>query len=242
MMGTARGQRVIHMDEIDGKLIRAGQASYAICLATNGTLQLYYGDFRPQILPPWPSWLPGLAICARFVGVVLIASAVAVLARKKARAILLVWGGALLAFIPLFHVPYMLLKGPHPAGLGSWADTFNTLVLAGMAFVVAGSFREPNSDANRAPLVMRLREAVIPAGRVFFCTTIVAFGVCHFLYSGYIDTLVPSFWTYFAGVCLMGRTYENRGSKSILCNTSRSVAKQRVCNPFAIRRYMQPIA
>ena len=198
------------MDDIEGNLTRAGQASYAICLATNGILQLYYGNFRPQILPPWPSWLPGLAIGARLVGIALIASAVAVLARKKARGILLLWGGVLLALIPLFHVPYMLFKSPHPGHLGSWADTFNTLVLAGMAFVVAGSFADSNADANRAPLWMKRLEAVIPAGRIFFCTTIVAFGICHFLYSSYIDTLVPAwipwhrFWTYFAGVCLIG--------------------------------------
>ena len=40
------------MGTIDTMVIRAGQIACAVCLATNGILQLYYGDFRPQILPP----------------------------------------------------------------------------------------------------------------------------------------------------------------------------------------------
>jgi uncharacterized membrane protein len=195
---------------VDAKLIRAGRAFYGICLVTNGILQLFYADFRPQILPPWPSRIPGLAVCARLVGLALVASGVAILINKKARTIALLWGGALLLFIPVFHVPYMLLVNPHPNRLGSWADTFNTLALAGMAFIVAGSFGEQTETGEGTPALLRPLERLIPFGRYFFCTTIVAFGVCHFLYSPYIDTLVPAwipwhrFWTYFAGTCLIG--------------------------------------
>lgn len=195
---------------MDAKLIRAGQAFYGICLATNGILQLYYADFRPQILPPWPSRIPGLAICARLMGIALVVSGVAIFLKKKARTVALVWGGVLLGFIPLFHVPYMLLVSPHPNRLGSWADTFNTLALGGMAFVVAASFGEQSQTGEGTPALLRQLERLIPFGRYFFCTTIVAFGICHFLYASYIDTLVPAwipwhrFWTYFAGVCLIG--------------------------------------
>jgi uncharacterized membrane protein len=197
------------VDGIDRKLIRAGQACYGICLATNGILQLYYADFRPQILPPWPSRIPGLAICARLMGLALVVSGIAILIRKEARMVALVWGAVLLGFIPLFHVPYMLLVSRHPNRLGSWADTFNTLALAGIAFVVAESFGSPNGTGEGTSALLRQLERLIPFGR-FFCITIVAFGVCHFLYAPYIDTLVPAwipwhrFWTYFAGTCLIG--------------------------------------
>ena len=198
------------MNTIDTKLIRAGQVFFAICLVTNGILQLYYGDFRPQILPPWPSWIPGLAICARLMGVAMVASGVAIVIQKKAREISLVWGGVLLAFIPLFQIPYMLFVSPHSNRLGSWADTFNTLALSGIAFIVAGSFSEVNEKDEHKSALLRPLERLIPFGRIFLCTTIVAFGICHFLYSAYIDTLVPPwipwhrFWTYFAGTCLIG--------------------------------------
>jgi hypothetical protein len=195
------------VDGIEAKLIRAGQGAYGICLAINGILQLYYGDFRPQILPPWR--IPGLAICARLMGLALAVSGLAIILNKKARMVALVWGGVLLGFIPIFHVPYMLLVSAHPNRLGSWADTFNTLALTGMAFVVAGSFGAPNRRGERTSALLRQLERLIPFGR-FFCITIVAFGVCHFLYAPYIDTLVPAwvpwhrFWTYFAGTCLIG--------------------------------------
>jgi uncharacterized membrane protein len=197
------------VDGIDAKLSRAWQALYGICLATNGILQLYYADFRPQLLPPWPSRIPGLATCARLMGVALVVSGLAIFLKKKARTVALLWGGVLLGFIPLFHVPYMLLVSPHPNRLGAWADTFNTLALAGMAFVVAGSFVQ-DSETGERTLLLRQLERLIPFGRYFFCTTIVAFGICHFLYAPYIDTLVPAwipwhrFWTYFAGTCLIG--------------------------------------
>jgi uncharacterized membrane protein len=76
--------------------------------------------------------------------------------------------------------------------------------------VVGGSLGEPSETDSRTPTLLRQLERLIPLGRYFFCTTIVAFGVCHFLYSSYIDTVVPAwipwhrFWTYFAGVCLIG--------------------------------------
>jgi uncharacterized membrane protein len=202
--------RAVMLSDIDAKLHSVEQACYGICLATAGILQLYYGDFRPQILPPWPSHIPGLAIWARLLGLVLVLSAVAIVMNKKARPVALLWGAVLLAFIPIFHVPYMLLVSPHPNHLGSWADTFNTLALAGMAFVVAGCLGERSETGERAPALLRQLERLIPLGRYLFCTTIVAFGVCHFLYSSFIDTLVPAwipwhrFWTYFAGACLIG--------------------------------------
>lgn len=136
-------------------LVRTWQAFYAICLATIGILQLYYADFRSEILPPLPPRIPGLAICARLVGVALVVSALALLMRMKATMVALVWGGILLAFIPIFHVPYMLLVSPHPNHLGSWVDTFNTLALAGMGFVVAGSFEEPSETGEPAPVLLR---------------------------------------------------------------------------------------
>jgi uncharacterized membrane protein len=192
-----------------GTLIRAGQGSFGVCLATSGILQLYYGDFRPQILPSWPSGFAALGACARIMGAALIASGVAILINRHARIICLLWAGLFLAFVPLFHIPYMLLAGPNPRHLGSWGDTINTLALAGMALVVAGSFSEGNSSLRGKPLLIQLLEKAVPLGRILYCTPIVGFGICHFLYAKGIATLVPSwipwhmFWTYFAGTCLI---------------------------------------
>jgi uncharacterized membrane protein len=197
----------VNADGIETKLTRAWQASYGILLATIGILQLYYADFRSEILPPWPSRIPGLAICARLVGAALVMSGVAILINRGARTVALAWGVVFIGFTSLFHLPYMLFVSPHPSHLGAWGDTFNTLALAGMGFVVAGSFGKPRKTGEPTPGLEHV-ERLVPFGR-FFCITVVAFGICHFLYAPYIDTLVPAwipwhrFWTYFAGACLI---------------------------------------
>jgi hypothetical protein len=117
-------------------------------------------------------------------GIALVASGVALLINKKARTVVLLWGGILLAFILIFHVPYMLFVSPHPSHLGSWAGTLNTLALSGMAFVVAGSFGKEFETDEHIPALLRQLERLIPFGR-FFCITVVAFGICHFLRSLY---------------------------------------------------------
>jgi uncharacterized membrane protein len=197
------------MQTLTEGFIRAAQVSYAICLATNGILQLYYSDFRLEILPPWPSWLPGLSLFAWVAGVALILSAIAIVIRNRARTITLLVGGVLLLFIVLFHVPYMLFVSGESRHLGSWAYTLNTVALTGCAFVVAGSLPEDNANTAARPRLTLALERLIPFGRYFYCTTIIAFGICHFLYPKYIATLVPPwipchrFWTYFAGTCLI---------------------------------------
>ena len=51
---------------------------------------------------------------------------------------------------------------------------------------------------------------MIPIGKIFFSITMISFGIDHFLYTGFVATLVPSwfadhnFWAYFAGVALIG--------------------------------------
>ena len=60
---------------------------------------------------------------------------------------------------------------------------------------------EKSSTGNKLFLIL---------GRVFFSIMLIAFGIDHFLYTGFVATLVPNwipwhiFWTYFAAVTLIG--------------------------------------
>jgi hypothetical protein len=91
-----------------------------------------------------------------------------------------------------------------------WSNAFKALALSGGAFVVAGSFPEEKTNTGDEPLLMRLLGRVVPLGRVFFSITMITFGIDHFLYVSNVATLVPAwipghvFWTYFAGVALIG--------------------------------------
>lgn len=56
-----------------------------------------------------------------------------------------------------------------------------------------------------------LLEKLIPLGPLFFCLTMILYGICHFLYTKYVSPLVPAwfpggrtFWTYFGAVALIG--------------------------------------
>jgi uncharacterized membrane protein YphA (DoxX/SURF4 family) len=191
-------------------LIKAGQTSYAICLIVQGILQLLYGDFRPAIVPEWPSRIPGLAFCAWFVGAALVGAGIAIVIGRKGREIALIVGALFLASALLFQLPYVLLVSPRTVNPFSWGGPFNALIMAGCSFVVASSFHEnAGSATHKSPLIHPL-EAVMPFGRILFCITIIRFGAGHFLHTTHDAALIPAwipwhkFWTYFTGAALVG--------------------------------------
>jgi hypothetical protein len=118
--------------------------------------------------------------------------------------------------IILFQVP-----GQHtPMVLAFWVNPLKELTLSGGAFLAAGSMvRE-----NKVPQLENFLEKLIPAGKYFFAVTMLIFGYSHFLYRDFVVTLVPNwipwhlFWTYFAGVALMG------GGLGIILNIKRRLA------------------
>ena len=192
---------------VDAILIKGGQIAYAICLAVQGILQLFYGDFRPIVLPEWPSQIPGLVLCARLAGAALIAAGIAIAIRKKGRETGLIVGGLFLVSALFCQLPYALLVSPHTINPFSWGGPFNALALSGCSFVVAASFPK---DAGSKSSLLHLLERVMPFGRVFFCIMLIRFGIGHFLHTNHDAALIPGwipwhvFWTYFTGAALVG--------------------------------------
>ncbi|HEY5747404.1 MAG TPA: hypothetical protein VIU12_15100 [Chryseolinea sp.] len=188
-------------------LIKTGRTCYGILMTTIGINQLIYGDFRPAILPPWPSWRTSPEIEAYITGVIFIAAGLAIVFSKKAKLVGLVLGCLLLAVILFWHLPYILFIQPHLIRhLGVWGDVGKTLAFCGGAFVVAGSFPQDQTT----PGFLALPEKLIPFGRILFSTTMIMFGFDHFFYVDFISTMVPGwipghfFWTYVTGAALIG--------------------------------------
>jgi uncharacterized membrane protein len=83
-----------------------------------------------------------------------------------------------------------------------WTNALKELTLSGGAFIIAGSVIETNASTSD--------KKFIRIGCIFFSITMVVFGYAHFLYPDFVSTLVPSwipwpyFWTYFAGIALIG--------------------------------------
>ncbi|HEY4324528.1 MAG TPA: hypothetical protein VGN20_11095 [Mucilaginibacter sp.] len=189
------------------KFITAARLAYCAGLAGMVFPQFFYGEFGANFFPKWPG-LPLVPFWTYLFTVISLAACIAIAFEKKGRIISLILGGLLLAMYCLGDIPYELIIDPYNKHLGSWGDGLKELALAGGAFAVAASFPE-DAVAGKSILIKWL-EKLIPFGRVFFCTTMILYGICHFFYTQPISTLVPNwipghiFWTYFAGVALIG--------------------------------------
>ncbi|MEO8852127.1 MAG: DoxX family membrane protein [Ginsengibacter sp.] len=195
-------------------LIKTGRTFFATGIIAFGIQQLIIGDFRPEILPPFPALLHEYVVFPLITGIALIIAGIIILGlfaikentRKKT---CLYLGIYFLLLIVICHIPYNLILSPNKAiHLGVWAPMLKELAFAGGAFVIAGSFENiPVVDKKnlRSPLL----EKLIPFGRIFFSITMILYGYSHYLYIDYISRMVPKwfgmpvFWAYFAGTALM---------------------------------------
>ncbi len=189
-------------------LHKAGCVFYGIGIAGMGFQQFLYSDFRPVLIPEWPSWIPWLLVWAYLTGGALIVAGLIIVFRKQATKTGLAVGIGFLILFVIFHVTYQLFVSPYSFHLGSWTDPLKELALSGGAFVIARSYEEGgvykgNSGSRRFTGVL------ISCGRVFFSIMMIVFGIDHFLYTQFVATLVPTwipghiFWTYFAGIALI---------------------------------------
>jgi uncharacterized membrane protein len=188
-------------------LIKAARISFGIMIAGLAALQIVYADFRPVVLPPWTLSFPGHAIFVYSISCLLILGAIAIILDRKARLASLLFGGLFLLLFVACQIPYELFVDPQHNQLGSWTSALKELALAGSGFVVAGSY--PVSNQISSGFINGL-ETMIPYGKVFFSVMLILFGIDHFLYTQWVAMLVPNwipghiFWTYFAGVALIG--------------------------------------
>ncbi len=192
------------------KLSKAARLFYGLAIAGLGIQQLAYGRFIPALLPAWPGRIPGLSLWASLVGAALLAAGAAIVFNRKTGLLSLAAGGLLLGLLCFSHVPYELLVDPYSDHLGSWTNAFTALALAGGALTLAGSYWEENGQPDALPARSTVARNARVVGRLCFCTTIVTYGICHFLYTKYISPLVPAwipypaFWTHLTGVALFG--------------------------------------
>jgi uncharacterized membrane protein YphA (DoxX/SURF4 family) len=191
-------------------LLKTARAFYGIGIAAPGIQQLIYADFRPVILPSWPSWMHASAIWANIIGAALITAGIFIGLGKKERVVSLFLGGFLFVLFIAFQCPYTLFIQPNlPHHLALWTDPLKELVLSGGAFVMAASSKDKLNATRKNYLLIAL-EKFIPLGRIFFSITMISFGIDHFFYTNFVAALIPSWipdhisWTYIAGIALIG--------------------------------------
>lgn len=192
------------------KLIQAGRIFFCIGMVGMAGQQLYYGDFRPVFSPTLSTMIPLMNIWAYLFSIIIFLLCAAIVFEQNAKKASLLLGGLLFIFLLITHIPYEILVDPYKNHLGSWTNAFKELALSGSAFVVAGSFHNEGPGVTQTSGVIRVLEKFIPYGKIFFAITMIAFGICHFMYTEFVKTLVPDwipnhfFWTYVAGTALIG--------------------------------------
>lgn len=188
-------------------LIALGQSFIAIAMIAFGVQHLLYRDFVTRVVPKLPLSPPGRPFLACLVGAFLVVTGAAILVRKAARWAALLLGALLLVSFALLQLP-LLIGNPHNGGL--WTSAGKTLALSGSSLLVAGSLpARLISSRGWLVSVVKAWERFIPLGRIFLGAFLLLGGIQHFLYAGFVATLVPAwipghlFWTYFAGVALI---------------------------------------
>jgi len=151
-------------------------------------------------LVPLPSWMSArAALLVLGLGLVTLGAAL-ILARetRKAAGLLgLLW----LLVVVLLHAPRLVL---HPRAAGTWTNGFEVLALCGGAWVLFGllpvkrdfvqGWQEPSGRS-------------LTVGRWAFALSLPVFGVQHFMYVGYVASVIPgwipghTFWAYATGLC-----------------------------------------
>lgn len=184
-----------------------GRIFFAISLIAFGAEQYIYRDFVPGRAPPWPAAVPGQLLWAYLSGAIFVAAGVAIILEVKARWAALLAGALIFLWAFLRHLP---LAAADSSFGQAWTHLGKASALFGGAFAVAGSL-PPQADGGGGSLAAAVhsRAGLLLLGRLCLGAFMVAAGIQHFLFPGFVATLVPAwipgalFWTYFAAVALI---------------------------------------
>jgi uncharacterized membrane protein YphA (DoxX/SURF4 family) len=182
------------------QLQSVGKIFYGVGIAGIGVLQLIYPGFRPVLLPIPPEDTQHLNFLVYLVAVILVIAGLFIAFMHQVKPVAFGLGVFLLLFVIAGHLPQRLTN--HPDILGAWTDALKLLALAGGAFMVVMAYPGRKTYGGM--------EKIARCGPYFFAVMLIIFGIDHFLYTGFVKPLVPGwipgplFWTYLAGVALMG--------------------------------------
>ncbi len=170
-----------------GNLSKLGRTFFAIAMAAFGVQYLAHALFR-GVPPLGPPWTPANLFAGYLVAIVSLVFAASIATRIQVRCAAIVLAITILVRVLLAYAP-KLAANPHDPG--PWTSGFELIALCGAALVLAG-----------APLAIK-------SGRWLYAVSLVVFGIQHFLYAGFVGTLVPAwipghlFWAYFVGIAFV---------------------------------------
>jgi len=188
------------------KLLIAGRVMYALGVTGLGLQQFFYPGIRPVFIPGYFERIANAEPLVYLFSIGLILASGCILFKFKPKSASLILAVVFLLFFLFLHVPSNLIQ--NLISPGAWTNGLKILAFSGGALIIAGSFGE--DEAEKPSALNDSLGKLIPLGRFFFGIMLIVFGIDHFLYAQFVATLVPEwiggqmFWTYFAGIALMG--------------------------------------
>ena len=201
-----------------------GRTFFGLATMASGVQQLVTGDFV-RLVPKLPAWVPAPSAWPYVVGVVLVASGLAILTGRMARTAAAIVAAMILVIVVVLYPPSMvanpLIDRPLLRGF-MYTNPLKCLALVGGAAILLGGL--PDEPSVLSPLVRAIGK-LEPVGAVLLAIFLIVCGIQHFWYSPFVVTLVPAwlparmFWTYFTGAALMAG-----GTGILIPRTSRLAA------------------
>jgi uncharacterized membrane protein len=170
------------------RLSSTGRICSGIAVAGSGAMQVINGQFV-RLVPGLPAWMPGHSLLAVVSGVGLVLIGGALVANRQTRRAAVALA-VLLVCVFLLRVPEILAN---PGAGFVWTNPAKVLAALGGGLLLAHPAR---------------RGRLVAAG--LLAAFLLLAGVQHFVYAGFVDTLVPTwippgqrFWTLFSAVALL---------------------------------------
>ena len=173
-----------------------GRRLFAVAFIAFGVLQFLYGDFVPGRPPAWPEALSGGWIWAYASGACFVVAGVALVADRHTTLAAFSIAGLVFAWAVTRNLPLALAD---PTFGGAWTRLGKAVALSGGALAVAAT------AGQRDP---RRLGALALVGRCALGVFLINSGVQHFLFTGAVITLIPTWipgprvWAYVTGVAL----------------------------------------
>ncbi len=185
-----------------------GRIFFAVGVVGIGIQHFIFSNFIPVIVPWWPDGLPGRPIAAYLVGSVLVFCGGCILLNRNARFASTSIGLFFLSLFVFLQIPLNAVLNPYH--IGAWTVAIKEFAFFGCAFVVANALPPATNDTGPGTtFIGKLNDRFLRFAPYPLAILVAAFGTDHFLYTEYVETLVPSwipdhvFWTYFAGAALI---------------------------------------
>lgn len=180
-----------------------GRIFYGIGIMGIGGMHFFYQGIRPIIMPIPPEATASISVLVYLMALYILASGLLITIGRYVKPTALLLAVFFFICLLLGHLPARLQN--HPENIGFWTDAIKMLALSGGAFMAALAYPEEGQPAFFDKL-----NRIASLGIWFYAVMLCIFGIEHFFAAEAISKSVPKyipwpvFWTYMAGVALVG--------------------------------------